>query len=153
MSWDPAREAHDRSEREPRVAKLVAVEISSDRLARVRVIVRNLSAHGIGARGECNVLPCERVTVHFPDGSAVGATVRWVRKGSFGVALDERIEPSAVQTKAAAGRLVPRDAEVTFERYRHYSTASRAGFSRSHRDEVLKVGGNWQGNKRDSDWT
>lgn len=154
MTWTPADVTPDSSDREPRMSKLVSIEISSERQPRTRVVVRNLSAHGIGARGDCNILPCERVTVHLPDGRMVAATVRWVRKGTFGLSLDERIEPGAVQSKAG-GRLadiVPKDAEAGFERYRHYASQSRTGFSRSHREEVLKVSSDWKGGKRDSDW-
>ncbi|QJQ32414.1 hypothetical protein GV829_08080 [Sphingomonas lacunae] len=139
MSWTPSRPDNDTA-REPRVSKLVSLELSSDRHQRTKIVVRNLSPHGIGARGEIDLLPCERVTLHLPGDRCVAATVRWVRKGTFGLSLDERIDATAVQptAKASAG-LITRDAEVGFHRLRHNTDAApRSGFQRSHRDEVLR---------------
>jgi len=144
MSWSPPKAEADNA-REPRVSKLVSLELSSDRHQRTKIVVRNMAPHGLGARGEIDLLPCERVTVHLPDGRDIGATVRWVKKGTFGLALDERIDAAGVQpkTNAAGSGLVTRDAELSFHRLRHTTQTSRSGFQRSHRDEVL----------RNSDWT
>lgn len=141
MSWHKDVNSNDDSAREQRVSKLLSVEISTENFGRVKIVIRNLSPHGIGARLDAELLPCERVTIHLPNGRDVGATVRWVRKGTMGLALDERIEPDAyVVKKVATGPLVARDAEIGFQRLRHASTpASRSGFQRSHRDEVLRT--------------
>ena len=143
MSWKPHVTDNDTA-REPRVSKLVSLEISSDRHERTKIVVRNMSPHGLGARAEIDLLPCERVTVHMLDGSSVGATVRWVKKGTFGLSLDDRVDAASIQPKAkASGALVTRDAELGFQRMRHNAVTSRSGFQRSHRDEVLRT----------SDWT
>ena len=144
MSWSPSRPDNDTA-REPRVSKLVSLELSSDRHERTKFVVRNMSPHGLGARGDIDLLPCERVTVHLPDNRTIGATVRWVKKGTFGLSLDDRIDAQGVQPKAKASTgLVTRDTETGFQRLRHNAhTAPRSGFQRSHRDEVLRT----------SDWT
>lgn len=141
MSWQKSMNSNEDSAREQRVSKLLSVEISTQNFGRLKIVIRNLSPHGIGARVDAALLPCERVTVHLPNGRDVEATVRWVRKGTLGLALDERIEPDAYVIKnSATGPLVARDAEIGFQRLRHASTpVSRSGFQRSHRDEVLRT--------------
>jgi hypothetical protein len=125
--------------REVRTSKLLSVEISCARFGRKRVVVRNLSFYGIGARGEIDLLPTEHVTVHLPGGRDIEAIVRWVRKGTFGLSLEERINPADLQTRNAVDRpLTTRDATIGFQRYEVPPTQTqRTGFQRSHRDEVL----------------
>jgi len=92
MTWPKATKAEgDAGVREQRISKLVTVEISNSRLGRTRVVVRNLSNHGLGIRSDVDLLPCERLTVHIGEDRSVEATVRWVGKGQFGLALDERV--------------------------------------------------------------
>jgi PilZ domain len=147
MGWKPSTAADNDSTREPRMAKLVALHLSSARYDNVKIVVRNLSPHGLGARADIELLPCERVVVHLPDGQDVGAIVRWVRKNTFGLSLDERIEPAQLQPKpAAVSAIVPRDAEIGFNRLRHTAGSSRSGFQRSHRDEVLRTS-SWMGER------
>ena len=147
MSWKPSTDEANESTREPRMAKLVALHLSSARYSNVKIVVRNLSPHGLGARADIELLPCERVVVHLPNGQDVGAVVRWVRKNTFGLSLDERIETKHLQPKAAgAGAIVPRDAELGFNRLRHSAGSSRTGFQRSHRDEVLRSS-TWMGER------
>ncbi len=129
------------------MAKLVALNLSSARYSNVKIVVRNLSPHGLGARADIELLPCERVVVHLPNGQDVGAIVRWVRKNTFGLSLDERIEPDQLQPKTAApGAIVPRDAELGFHRMLHTAGSSRSGFQRTHRDEVLRTS-SWMGER------
>lgn len=139
MSWKTPATPADESVREVRVSKLVALELSSARYSRVKIVIRNLSPHGLGARADIELLPCEQVMVHLPDGRDVGAIVRWVKKNTFGLSLAERIEPEQLQPRAATGAaIVPRDADLGFNRLRHTATSSRSGFQRTHRDEVLQ---------------
>lgn len=147
MSWKSPLLAADESVREVRVSKLVALELSSARYKRVRIVIRNLSPHGLGARADIELLPCEQVVVHLPNGGQVGAIVRWVKKNTFGLSLEERIEPEQLQPRATASAvIVPRDAEISFNRLRHTGSSSRSGFQRTHRDEVLRSS-NWRGER------
>ena len=128
--------------REARTSKLLSVEISCARFGRTRVVVRNLSFYGIGARGDVDLLPTEHVTVHLPGGHNVDAIVRWVRKGAFGLSLQERINPADLQTRNSVDQpLKTRDAESGFQPFVPTpATPPRTGFKRSHRDEVLSSG-------------
>lgn len=137
MNWTPPTSEMDTQARENRVAKLLPIEVTLGNGQRIRVVVRNVSPHGIGARGEVDVVPCERLTVHTPDGRDIPATVRWVRKGTFGLYLDEPINPDMLQVKSAQSTIVPRDAELGFRPLKHTGTTNRSGFQRTHRDQVL----------------
>jgi hypothetical protein len=123
----------------------VPLEISSARCDRVRIAVRNVSAHGIGIRGEIDILPCERVQLHLPDGNTVGATVRWARKNLFGLSLDRGIDPTMLQPRSTAeGQLLARDSQDgKFVPMRAPAGAPRSGFQRTHRDEVLRATSDW----------
>ena len=147
MNWNPNPLTDGDNARETRVSKLVTLEVSNMRGDRSKVVVRNLSPHGIGARSEINVLQCERVTVHLPDGTDIGATIRWVGKGTFGIALDDRIEPDMLKPgQNSAGSFEPRDSQIGFQRIRHTGTTARTGFQRTHREEVL-FSSHWTGLK------
>ncbi len=142
MNWTIAPTSGDDSARETRTAKLISLEISGPQRRRTKIVVRNLSPHGIGGRGDIDLLPCERLVVHLPNGHNVEAIVRWVRKNSFGLSLDERIDADALQARAAvSAAIVPRDAAIGFEPFKHIGSTSRTGFKRSHRDEVLGSSG------------
>ncbi len=132
------------SAREPRVAKLVALEISCVGGRRTKVVVRNLSPYGMGIRADIELLPCENVVVHLPGGRDVAAIIRWARKKSFGLSLEERIEPAMLKPGAADGPIVTKDAGPGFHRMKHQPTTARSGFRRTHRDEVLNSS-NWRG--------
>ncbi|MCU0729552.1 MAG: PilZ domain-containing protein [Sphingopyxis sp.] len=135
---------HSSDAREQRSSKLVALEISTAKAQRVRVAVRNVSAHGIGIRGDIDLMACERVLVHLADGTDVAGTVRWARKSMFGIALDQRIDPAMVQPrKTPNAGLVARDSDVGFTPFKVSQNTTRSGFQRSHRDEVLRSASTW----------
>ena len=143
--WN-SNEASGSSEvaREGRTSKLVAIELSSPRHARQRVVIRNLSRYGIGLRGELDLLVCERVVLHLPGNREVGATVRWARKGTFGLSLDEAIDPSELQAKVASdGHLTTRDAQQGFVPFKPQMYNKSQGFLRTHRDQVLDGTSHW----------
>ena len=130
----------DAPQREQRTSKLIVLALSTSREKHARIVVRNVSPHGLGARGEIDLLPCERVTVHLPGGRDVAATVRWARNGKFGLALDERVDPPSLQTRAAASPtdLRSRDESMEFVPMKIRPVeGGRTGFKRSHRDQVL----------------
>lgn len=148
MNWTPPAPETDTQARESRVAKLLPIEVTLGSGQRVRVVVRNVSPHGIGARGECDLVPCERLTVHTPDGRDIPATVRWVRKGTFGLYLDEPISPDILQVRSVQSTIVPRDAQLGFSPLKHVGTTARSGFQRTHRDQVL-ANSSWMQDRKD----
>lgn len=144
MNWSPSPTGHDESAREARTSKLLSIEISRGGGTRERVVVRNVSAHGIGARGDIKLMPCEEVAVHLPGGETRRAVVRWVRKDGFGLYLDEPVDPQCLQVRAASGSgITPRDAQLGFVPLQHKATATRSGFQRSHRDQIIHGSSGW----------
>lgn len=138
MHWTPPAATTGDNERETRVSKLLTLELSSPRHSRTKIVVRNISPHGIGARSDLDVMQCEHVTLHLPDGTDCGAIVRWVKNGTFGLSLDDRIEPGMFKSGAnGVAHIVPCDAELGFQRLAHTGSSSRSGFQRSHREQVL----------------
>lgn len=81
------------SAREQRERRLIRAEMQSERLARHDILIRNISARGIGAASRTGTppLPGERVCVRLPDGHVVAGAIRWVDAQAFGIALDEAI--------------------------------------------------------------
>jgi hypothetical protein len=144
MDWNPAA-AKSSGPRADRKSQLVPVEIASDRLGKVRVVVRNVSPFGLGVRGEVELLACERVVVHLPDGRKIGATVRWARQNTFGLALDEAINPVALQPKAVSKptELTTKEDKGSFVPLQVNANPHRPGFVRSHRDQILDGASHW----------
>jgi hypothetical protein len=144
IDWNPS-EPKTSGPRADRKSQLVPVEIASDRFGRTKVIVRNLSPYGLGVRGDVELLACERLTVHLPDGRSVGATVRWARKNTFGLALDESIALSALQPKSVnkPTELTTRDDNAGFVPIVVQTSTQRPGFVRSHRDQILDGASHW----------
>jgi hypothetical protein len=142
--WQP--QSGPQSPREQRTAKLLPVEIGSERFGRTKVVVRNISPYGLGVRADIELLACERVTVYLPGDLEIGATVRWVRKGTFGLALDAPIDPSLLRAKPAASPndITTKDAQVGFiPMHIQNVVQQRPGFQRSQRDVVLNGHSHW----------
>jgi hypothetical protein len=145
MDWNPQAARKPEDPREERRSRLLPIEIASDRIARTKVVVRNLSPYGLGVRGQVELLACERLTVYLPDNSEIGATVRWVRDGTFGLALDEPINPALLQPKATTNplNLTHRDQNPGFIPLQISQSTQRPGFVRSHRDEIFDGSSHW----------
>jgi hypothetical protein len=65
----------------------------SERLPAHDILIRNISARGIGAGSRTGTPPLlgERVCVRLPDGQTIVGTVRWVAAQDFGIALNAAI--------------------------------------------------------------
>jgi hypothetical protein len=144
IDWNPPA-AKASGPRADRKSQLVPIEIASDRVGRTKVIVRNLSPYGLGVRGDVELLACERLTVYLPEGRKIGATVRWARKNTFGLALDEAINPVSLQPKSvhSATELTTRDDQNSFIPVTIQASTQRPGFVRSHRDQILDGSSYW----------
>ncbi len=144
IDWKPSA-AKSSGPRADRKSQLVPIEIASDRVGRTKVIVRNLSPYGLGVRGDIELLACERLTIYLPEGRTIGATVRWARKNTFGLALDEAINPASLQPKSVSNptELTTRDDGARFIPVVVHATTQRPGFVRSHRDQILDGSSHW----------
>ena len=79
--------------REQRERRLIRAELQSERLPPHDILIRNISAHGIGAASRTGNPPSlgERVWVRLPDGQTIAGVIRWVSAQDFGIALDAAI--------------------------------------------------------------
>jgi hypothetical protein len=93
-------------QRETRHKRLLLGQMSSKRLPLHKIVIRNMSALGIGAithsqppfRGEA-------VTFSFADGITLTGVVRWVHHRNFGVLLDVPMAAEPAATPAAEAPL------------------------------------------------
>ncbi len=68
-----------------------------------RVKVRNLSAGGMMAEGEVQVMRGARVTVELRNLPPVEGSVAWVQDNRFGIAFAHEIDPKAPRTAVGKG--------------------------------------------------
>jgi hypothetical protein len=62
-----------------------------------RIRVRDLSANGLRAEGDVSVTPGQLVEVDFGSAGRVSGVIVWRDKATFGVALEQEIEPAVVR--------------------------------------------------------
>lgn len=70
-----------------------------------RVKVRNLSAGGMMAEGEVQVVRGARVTVELRNLPLLDGSVAWVQDNRFGIAFAHEIDPKAPRTAVGTGDL------------------------------------------------
>ena len=70
-----------------------------------RVKVRNLSAGGMMAEGEVQIVRGARVTVELRNLPVLDGSVAWVQDNRFGVAFAHEIDPKAPRTAVGNGDL------------------------------------------------
>lgn len=78
--------------REPRVRKLVKIELCTECSGPHNSIVRNLSTFGIRATSPISLQPGQSVEIRKVGYGRVTGTVRWVKDGEFGLQFDEPID-------------------------------------------------------------
>ena len=77
--------------REPRLRKLVKIEILRDGRGPVDAFVRNLSSFGLCARSDEIPVSGETISIRKEGYGELRATVRWTSATEFGVQFAERI--------------------------------------------------------------
>jgi hypothetical protein len=119
--------ADEHQSRDPRTARLLTAQLMSPRLGTAKVVVRNISASGLGGKCDQVLYKGEEVAVLLANVGAVDATVVWVKGGAFGLHFDERIDP-AMALAAPTERVVqPYEVPAYF---RPETSTYRPGFKR-----------------------
>ncbi|QTD56516.1 PilZ domain-containing protein [Parasphingorhabdus cellanae] len=77
--------------REPRIRKLVKIELFADDSGPHDSIVRNLSTFGVRATSPVTLQPGQLVEIKKAGFGSVSGTVRWVSGREFGMQFDEPI--------------------------------------------------------------
>ena len=70
------------------------------------VVVRNISKRGLGAATQ-GLFPFvgEHLIVKFPAGLSISGTVRWAEGPSFGISLDNEIDPGELAQMRSKARM------------------------------------------------
>lgn len=89
VATGPAEQA-----REPRTSRLLTAQIMSSRFGTARIVIRNISATGLGGKCEEPLCKGEEVAVLLANIGAVDARIVWTGNGTFGLQFEERIDPA-----------------------------------------------------------
>lgn len=85
-------------ERRVRQSRLLRAEITSKRLGKFSVTVRNVSEQGLGGKAPLEFDLGERVKVELPGLLPLLGTVRWSMDGQFGIETDKAVALDALRT-------------------------------------------------------
>lgn len=117
----------DQEPRDPRTARLLTAQLMSPRLGTAKIVVRNISASGLGGKCDQLLFKGEEVAVLLANVGAIDARVVWVKDGAFGLHFDEKIDP-ALALAAPTERVVqPYEVPAYFRPER---STYRPGFKR-----------------------
>lgn len=97
-----------------RQLRLLRADVSSVRLGRFSVTVRNVSEQGIGGKAPVELNLGERVHIDLPGLLPLAGTVRWTFEGRFGVETDKPIALEALRS-AYGDKLPAADQSVHFQ--------------------------------------
>lgn len=120
------------SPREPRQHRLFKVEVITEGRKPFNAIVRNISAHGLRAKGDIPVHPGQVLQIRKQGFKPVSGTVRWTHERDFGLEFEEgiNVEQFSFGDRNAEGLLMPKDEKVTIRRsVNSRSAMKRPGFS------------------------
>lgn len=84
----------DEQLRDPRTSRLLTAQLMSPRLGTAKIVVRNISASGLGGKCDQILYKGEEVAVLLPNVGAIDATIVWTKDRAFGLHFDEKIDPS-----------------------------------------------------------
>jgi hypothetical protein len=86
--------ADEQQSRDPRTSRLLTAQLMSPRLGTAKIVVRNISASGLGGKCDQILYKGEEVAVLLANVGAIDATVVWAKDRAFGLHFDERIDPA-----------------------------------------------------------
>lgn len=113
--------------REPRTSRLLTAQIMSERFGAARIVVRNISATGLGGKADEPLFKGEDVAVLLNNIGAVDAKVVWARSGAFGLHFAQRIDPALALAAPTERAVKPYETPSYF---RPVISTYRPGFKR-----------------------
>lgn len=119
--------ADEQQSRDPRTARLLTAQLMSPRLGTAKIVVRNISASGLGGKCDQVLYKGEEVAVLLANVGAIDATVVWVKGGAFGLHFDERIDPALALAAPTERAVQPYEVPAYF---RPETSTYRPGFKR-----------------------
>ena len=118
--------------RDPRGMRMLAAMMSFGDCPAQRIIVKDLSCRGLGARATRYPPPVGMiVTISFSQGTTLTGQVRWASGNRFGALLDQEINPDEFRGAGdgwdgAANRTFP--SGHVFDQFKPVASTHRPGF-------------------------
>lgn len=103
MDECPPERWPDARQQAKRLQRMLRVTIHARRFGSAEVVVRNISASGLGGSSDQWLIAGEGVEVELPNLGRVTGTIAWVEGRRFGLAFEAAIDPSRVLREAAPG--------------------------------------------------
>ena len=119
--------ADEQQSRDPRTARLLTAQLMSPRLGTAKIVVRNISASGLGGKCDQILYKGEEVAVLLANVGAIDARVVWVKDRAFGLHFDERIDPALALAPPTERVVQPYEVPTYF---RPETSTYRPGFKR-----------------------
>lgn len=113
--------------REPRTSRLLTAQIMSPRLGATKIVVRNISASGLGGKSDQILFKGEEVAVLLNNIGAIDATVIWTSGHCFGLQFHEKIDPAKALAPPTERVVKPYEVPTYF---RPEISTYRPGFNR-----------------------
>lgn len=116
-----------RQAREPRTSRLITAQIMSERFGTARIVVKNISATGLGGKSDELLFKGEDVAIMLNNIGAIDAKVVWARNGAFGLQFADRIDPALALAAPTERPVKPYEVPSYF---RPNTSTYRPGFKR-----------------------
>ena len=118
----------EQAEREERTGKMFLARLHSCDLAGQDIIIRNISAHGLGARSKGAIPhPNDAVRIEMEAYGSVEGVVRWVKGNLFGVELTSALNPELLNFSGKAWDVVnkPFDSGQVYRQFKPEQSCKR----------------------------
>lgn len=80
-----------------RQRRLIKAHMIHRRHGKIDILIRDVSAHGLGGKCDLDLIAGEAVTICLPAHDPVPGRIAWCAKRAFGVQLDDGIDPALVR--------------------------------------------------------
>ena len=118
---------HVGNTRDPRTSRLLTAQLMSPRLGTAKIVVRNISASGLGGKCDQILYKGEEVAVLLNNIGAIDATIIWTNDHCFGLQFAEKIDPAKALAPATERVVQPYEVPTYF---RPEISTYRPGFNR-----------------------
>lgn len=117
----------DETVREPRTRRLLKAQLMSPRFGCASIVVRNISACGLGGNSDEVLYQGEEVAALLANIGAIDGVIIWVKGGAFGLQFRQTIDPKDALATQTERIVKPYEVPAFF---RPASSTYRPGFSR-----------------------
>lgn len=95
--------ANEQKRSSERHRRLLKAQMIHPRHGKIDIVVRDVSAQGIGGKCQLDLIAGEAVTICLPTHDPIAGRIAWCAKRSFGVKLDDGVDPARVRISSDSG--------------------------------------------------